>query len=64
MRYEFSGFNLLVGEINPEKTNWIIFQIAAKKKLNLEAGIYGLSNHLLDTPWRKVEKGKDALRVC
>ena len=38
-----------------------IIQIAVKKVKNLEAGIYGLSNHLLDTPWRKVKKGKDAL---
>ena len=27
----------------------------------LEAGIYGLSNHLLDTPWPKVERGKEAV---
>lgn len=27
----------------------------------LEPGIYGLSNHLLDTPWPKVEQGKQAL---
>ena len=24
----------------------------------LESGIYGVSNHLLDTPWPKVERGK------
>ena len=24
----------------------------------LKPGLYGLSNHLLDTPWPKVEKGK------
>ncbi|WP_028299725.1 NRDE family protein [Oceanospirillum beijerinckii] len=27
----------------------------------LEPGIYGLSNHLLDTPWPKVTQGKQAL---
>jgi uncharacterized protein with NRDE domain len=27
----------------------------------LSAGLYGLSNHLLDTPWPKVEKAKHAL---
>jgi uncharacterized protein with NRDE domain len=28
----------------------------------LAAGVYGLSNHLLDSPWPKVERGKRALR--
>ncbi|HEX6278616.1 MAG TPA: NRDE family protein, partial [Pyrinomonadaceae bacterium] len=27
----------------------------------LDPGIYGLSNHLLDTPWPKVAKGKSRL---
>ena len=26
----------------------------------LGAGVYGLSNQLLDSPWRKVEEGKAA----
>jgi uncharacterized protein with NRDE domain len=30
--------------------------------VKLEKGVYGLSNCLLDTPWPKVEKGKDMLR--
>ena len=25
----------------------------------LESGVYGLSNHLLDSPWPKVERGKE-----
>jgi uncharacterized protein with NRDE domain len=28
----------------------------------LRHGYYGISNHLLDTPWPKVEKGKQKLR--
>lgn len=28
---------------------------------SLTPGIYGLSNHFLDTPWPKVRKGKEAL---
>lgn len=28
----------------------------------LSPGLYGLSNHLLDTPWPKVERGKAAVR--
>jgi len=29
----------------------------------LEPGIHGLSNHLMDTPWPKVERGKCALQT-
>ena len=28
----------------------------------MEPGIHGLSNHLLNSPWRKVERGKERLR--
>ena len=28
----------------------------------LEPGVYGLSNHFLDTPWPKVRRGREALR--
>ena len=31
--------------------------------LRLEPGLYGLSNHLLDTPWPKVSQGKQQMRV-
>jgi len=30
----------------------------------LGPGVYGLSNHLLDSPWPKVERAKAALRAC
>lgn len=58
---EYSGFNLLVGEINSRKNEIFYFSNRDGKIKKLEAGIYGLSNHLLDTPWRKVEKGKAVL---
>ena len=29
--------------------------------MTLTPGVYGLSNHLLDTPWTKVSKGKSRL---
>jgi uncharacterized protein with NRDE domain len=58
---DFSGFNLLVGEIN-NNINEIGYYSNREDKIKfLDAGIYGLSNHLLDTPWRKVEKGKEEL---
>lgn len=58
---EFSGFNLLVGEVNREKNELFYLSNRAEQIKKLEAGLYGLSNHLLDTPWRKVVKGKNDL---
>ena len=58
---EFSGFNLLVGEINARKNEMFYYSNRSVEIKKLESGIYGLSNHLLDTPWRKVEKGKQFL---
>lgn len=55
---EFSGFNLLVGEINSRTRELFYFSNRGGPVRRLESGIYGLSNHLLDTPWRKIEKGK------
>ncbi len=58
---DFSGFNLLVGEINSQKSELGYYSNRENKIRNLEKGIYGLSNHLLDTPWQKVNKGKAEL---
>lgn len=55
---QFSGFNLLVGQFNKENSELAYFSNRQNEIKILNAGIYGLSNHLLDTPWRKVEKGK------
>lgn len=54
----FSGFNLLVGEINAGKKELFYFSNRGEEVKELKPGIYGLSNHLLDTPWRKVVYGK------
>ena len=54
----FNGFNLLVG--NPSAL-WYYSNVADNMQ-PLESGLYGLSNHLLDTAWPKVEKGKRRLR--
>jgi len=58
---EFSGFNLLVGEISAENQTVGYYSNREDNVKILAPGIYGLSNHLLDTPWRKVEWGKAAL---
>jgi uncharacterized protein with NRDE domain len=59
-REHYPGFNLLVGDIH---TLYYYSNIENRVQL-LEPGVYGLSNHLLDTPWPKVKKGKDGLKRC
>ncbi len=58
---DFSGFNLLVGEFNLQIQNLGYYSNREDKIKILAPGIYSLSNHLLDTPWRKVDKGKAEL---
>ena len=58
---EYSGFNLLVGEVNARKNEIFYFSNRNEDIKKLGAGLYGLSNHLLDSPWRKVENGKAVL---
>lgn len=57
----FSGFNLLVGEINKQNQAFAYYSNREDRIKILDAGVYGLSNNLLDTPWQKVKKGKTAL---
>jgi len=54
---KYNGFNLIVGE----KGQYYWYSNRGDGARSLSAGIYGLSNHLLDTPWPKVAKSKDAL---
>jgi uncharacterized protein with NRDE domain len=53
---EYSGFNILAGQ--REEIYW--YSNYGKEIKKLSPGIHGLSNHLMDTPWPKVEKGVDA----
>lgn len=53
----FGGYNLLMGE----KDDLWCYSSRTEELLRIEPGIHGLSNHLLDTPWPKVVRGKDAL---
>ncbi|MBW1819114.1 MAG: NRDE family protein [Deltaproteobacteria bacterium] len=55
---EYNGFNLILGD--GQALYW--YSGRAGEIRALEPGIYGLSNHLLDTPWPKVARGKEALR--
>ena len=54
---DYNGFNLLVGNLE----ELYYFSNYENKIRKLEPGIYGLSNHLLDTPWYKVKKIKEKL---
>ncbi|HKU63047.1 MAG TPA: NRDE family protein [Gemmatimonadales bacterium] len=55
---EYNGFNLLVG--GARELYWLSNREGRPRRL--EPGIYGLSNHLLDTPWPKVTSGKSILQ--
>lgn len=48
----YGGFNLLLG--NPRAV--VYLSNRGRGPESLEPGVYGLSNHLLDTPWPKLER--------
>jgi uncharacterized protein with NRDE domain len=50
----YNGFNLILG--NRERITW--YSNRSDKIAPLPPGVYGLSNHLLDTPWPKVVRAK------
>jgi uncharacterized protein with NRDE domain len=56
--HEYHGFNLLAGD------GAGVHYLSNKDDgpMMLAPGVYGLSNHLLDSSWPKVERGKLALR--
>lgn len=56
--HDFNGFNLLAGD--GENLGWYS-NVPGAAPLLLEPGIYGVCNHLLDTPWPKVRAAKSAL---
>lgn len=51
---EYNGFSLITGTIDS------LYYLSNYKEglIQLNSGLFGLSNHLLETPWPKVEKGK------
>ncbi len=53
---QYNGFNLVAG--NAAELHWGSNRAAAPA--TLAPGIYGVSNHLLDTPWPKVERTRIA----
>jgi uncharacterized protein with NRDE domain len=53
----YNGFNLILGDAR----ELFYYSNREGSRRRLGPGVYGLSNHLLDTPWPKVTSGKNAL---
>jgi len=51
---QYNGFNLIAGDVG--RLWW--FSNVGSAGSKLDSGIYGICNHLLDTPWPKLEKAK------
>jgi uncharacterized protein with NRDE domain len=56
--HQYNGFNLIVGQT--DELYW--YSNRGDQSRSLSAGIYGVSNSLLDTPWPKVTQGKLAMK--
>jgi uncharacterized protein with NRDE domain len=57
MGQKYNGFNILVGDMS----GIYYYSNRGDNIQRIKPGFYGLSNHLLDTPWPKVEKGNSDL---
>jgi uncharacterized protein with NRDE domain len=53
----YNGFNLLVGDT----TSLFYYSTVENVVSEVEPGVHGLSNHVLDSPWPKVSIGKERL---
>ena len=56
----FNGFNLIAGQDGEV----FCYSNITRRVIKLPPGIHGLSNHLMDTPWPKVTRGKEKLSQC
>ena len=54
----YNGFNLIVGD----RESLCYYSNKGGDMYPLSPGVYGLSNHLLDTPWPKVRLARDKLQ--
>lgn len=55
---QYNAFNLVVGTAN----DFAYFSNIENQPQKLGSGLYGLSNHLLDTPWYKVLRAKEQFK--
>ena len=56
---DYAGYNLLFG--TPDQLSY--YSNRGAHETQVSPGVHGLSNHLLDTPWPKVELGKSSLET-
>ena len=56
---KYNGYNLILGE---DRDIFVFSNRGEKQKI--KPGIHGLSNHLLNTPWPKVSRGKKLLKAA
>ncbi len=59
--HRYNGFNLLAGDFTRRELAWYGNRADAPPAL-LDAGVHGLSNSLLNTPWPKLVAQREALR--
>ena len=57
--HQYNGYNLLFGT----RDMMVYYSNVSNHYQKLSSGIFGLSNHFLDTDWPKVERGKKALKT-
>lgn len=55
---KYNGFSLIAGTVD----SLYYFSNYGDGIVLLNSGLFGLSNHLLETPWPKVEKGKSEIQ--
>lgn len=57
----YNGYNLLFGNFGEAEAEGVLAYHSNRGDNGgrLQPGVYGISNHLLDTPWPKVRKGKE-----
>ena len=58
MSQAYNGFNLIAGE----PSGLFYYSNRATRVQQLQPGTYGISNHLIDTAWPKIQRGKDLLQ--
>lgn len=56
-RNDYPGYNLLVGDLD----DLYYYSNVGNVVMKLKPGIYGISNHLINTDWPKVKRGKEGL---
>jgi uncharacterized protein with NRDE domain len=57
---QYNGFSMLAGDLD---AMWFLSNRGGAAG-EVKPGVHALSNHLLDTPWPKVEKGKSLLAAA